>query len=58
MTETWQLRRCDSCGRLESDPTVELLVEQRSGQPDHIVHVVGGGLRKCGVMVVVDEVMP
>ena len=58
MTADWQIRRCDQCGRLENDPAVELVVEQRTGQPDRVVHVVADGLRKCGVMVVVDEVMP
>jgi hypothetical protein len=56
MTGDWQIRRCDQCGRLESDQTVELVVEQRTGQPDRVVHVVGGGLRRCGILVVVDEV--
>jgi hypothetical protein len=54
MTGDWQIRRCDQCGRLESDPSVELVVERRSGQPDRVVHVVADGLRKCGVMVGMD----
>jgi hypothetical protein len=55
MTADWQIRRCDSCGALESDASVELVVEQRTGQPDRVVHVVAGGLRQCGVLVVVGE---
>jgi tryptophan synthase beta subunit len=30
---------------------VELIIERRDGQPDRVIHVVGGGLRRCGVMV-------
>jgi hypothetical protein len=51
MTVNWTIRRCDQCGRLESDPNVELIIERRNGEPDQVVHVVAGGLRKCGVMV-------
>jgi hypothetical protein len=60
MTDTsWQLRRCDACGTLEADVDAEFVVERRSGEVDRVVHVVGGGLRQCGVLVTVDgEVTP
>jgi hypothetical protein len=58
MTDAWQIRRCDNCGALESDPNVELIVERRSDQVDRVIHVVGGGLRRCGALVAVDEVKP
>ena len=54
MSADWQIRRCDQCGRLESDPSVELVVEQRTGQVDRVVHLGDGGLRQCGVLVTVD----
>jgi hypothetical protein len=56
MSADWQIRRCSSCDALESDPNAEFVVEQRTGQVDRVVHVVGGGLRRCGVLVTVDEV--
>jgi hypothetical protein len=55
MTQVWIMRRCDSCGVLESDRDAEFVVERRIGDVDRVVHLVGGGLRQCGVLVVVDE---
>ena len=55
MSDTWQLRRCDACGMLETDANAEFVVERRIGEVDRVVHLAGGGLRQCGVLVVVDE---
>lgn len=56
MTDTsWQLRRCDVCGTLETDANAEFVVEQRTGQVDRVIHIAGGGLRRCGLLVAVDE---
>jgi hypothetical protein len=53
---SWSIRRCDNCHVLESDPSVELVVERRAGEVDRVIHLVGGGLRRCGVMLEVAAV--
>jgi hypothetical protein len=40
---------------LETDANAEFVVERRIGEVDRVVHLAGGGLRQCGVLVVVDE---
>jgi hypothetical protein len=57
MTDAWQLRRCSTCGVLETDLAAHLVFDQGS---DEIVHLRGGGLYRCGVLVPVDanEVVP
>ncbi len=52
MTADWTLRRCGTCGVLETDPTAMFVFDQGC---EEVVHVVNGMLR-CGVLVVVDEV--
>ena len=47
MTADWCIRHCDQCGALESDPTVELIVDQETGE---VRHLRGGGMIRCGVM--------
>ena len=56
MTGDWIIRRCDSCGKLESEPAVELINERRQGEPDRVAHVVAGGLRRCGYLIEVAAV--
>jgi hypothetical protein len=51
----WTIRRCCQCGALESDVEAEFIVEQRSDRPDRIWHVVANGLRRCGLLVAVDD---
>jgi hypothetical protein len=53
MTNDWTLRRCDSCGVLESDLRAVLVVDNHGD----VVHLQDG-LFRCGVVVDVDEVTP
>ena len=53
MIGDWELRKCDSCGRLESDPTVALVFDWYSGAT---VHLADGGIERCGALVPVTEV--
>ena len=50
----WQLRRCDNCGRLETDASVALAFDWVTGE---VVHLAGNGLQRCGSLVVVNEVV-
>jgi hypothetical protein len=49
-TDIWTLRRCSSCGALESDAAVHLVVDPDS---DDVLHI--RGLLRCGRMVAVDN---
>jgi hypothetical protein len=51
VTSDWCIRRCDSCGVLESDLHAVLVVDSQGD----VVHLQDG-LFRCGVVVDVDEV--
>jgi hypothetical protein len=52
MTGDWQIRRCNQCGALESDPTIALAFDWYNGE---VVHLTGGGVLRCGALVAVDD---
>ena len=52
MIAGWSLRRCDSCGILESDPNAVLVFDWYSGQT---VHLAGKGVLRCGALTAADD---
>jgi hypothetical protein len=50
MTTDWCIRRCASCGVLESDLRASLVVERDTG---NVVHIAG--VSRCGTMVDIPE---
>src|ERR1035441_268610 len=52
MTGDWSLRRCASCGILESDPNAVLVFDWATGE---IVHLASNGVQRCGSLVVVND---
>jgi hypothetical protein len=52
MTGDWQIRRCNQCGALESDPTIALAFDWYNGE---VVHLTGGGVLRCGALAAVDD---
>jgi hypothetical protein len=50
MTDAWQLRRCSTCGVLETDLTANFVFDQASEAVFHI-----RGFVRCGQLVAVDK---
>jgi hypothetical protein len=52
MTDVLTLRRCSVCGVLESDLSSVFVFDQAS---QDVIHLVGNGMRRCGVLAVVPD---
>jgi hypothetical protein len=52
VTDVWPLRRCAVCNTLETDTKATFVFDQAS---DEIVHLVHGGIQRCGALVAVAD---
>ena len=52
MTGALTIRVCSTCGAREDDLGATFVFDQAS---DEIVHLIGNGLYRCGVLVALDD---